>query len=728
MRTATPEPERDIEVGSLIGVIQRNLSRIVLAAAVVGGLTYGGLLLVPSEYKSEAQIRIGSQGFGETGRAGGGSAESAALLVDREAIQSRVQELRSPDLAKKLAAELRLNERPEFNSVLEAHQFLPRLLRMVGMGGPRAGETEDERVLTAYQRALQVHHVKETRVITVAFTARDGELAADAANRLIEAYRTWLGQQGQVESSDLNARLVPEIEMRAKELAAAEAEVDRFRSTANLFKGAGRDQSGLAEQQLTELSTELVKARGQLSEVQARAKSARELIGRGASDAIPDVQKSPLIQGLIQQRVRAEREMAEAAVQLLPAHPRMKQLNATVLDVRRQVQREAATIVEGLEREVSAAKLREELASRSLEDAKARLGAKSSERVRVSELEDNVKAKRRELETLRERFEAGRSRGTTKAGPLEVQVIATARPSSRPSAPNRIAIAGLAGAATLVLGLVGALLKGLASGGAPVSTRSPGAMVLTPRGSGVEPSLPTLSVAGSQVETGGARAAVMTSISSVVARLTEQSGGKGGYRTLIVADGSPGDVREIAADVAAGLSSGGRQVVLIDWSPSGRGISAGLGLPTGPGVAELIKGTAQFDDVIHALPDGDVHVLPSGAGGAIDAEALDPDRLNLLLDALDEAYQDVVIAGRADEVRKLFVAIEGRVDAAVVIGGSEAGDAGGANELLGFEVTEIEVMRLRLASGRVSSRVAPMRGRLPKRATATSAGATGLAG
>ena len=46
-----------------------------------------------------------------------------------------------------------------------------------------------------------------------------------------------------------------------------------------------------------------------------------------------------------------ERDLAEASTQLLPAHPRMKQLNANVADIRRQVQREAATVVDGLERE-----------------------------------------------------------------------------------------------------------------------------------------------------------------------------------------------------------------------------------------------------------------------------------------------------------------------------------------------------------------------------------------
>ncbi len=40
---------------------------------------------------------------------------------------------------------------------------------------------------------------------------------------------------------------------------------------------------------------------------------------------------------------------------------------------------------------------------------------------------------------------------------------------------------------------------------------------------------------------------------------------------------------------------------------------------------------------------------------------IDPDQMNLILDALDEAYDHIVVVGRHDEARKLFEAIEGRL-------------------------------------------------------------------
>jgi uncharacterized protein involved in exopolysaccharide biosynthesis len=700
MRATRNEPHNEIELAALPAILKRSLRPLVLVSAAVGVLAYAGLMLVPSRFTSETQIRVG----GPVGPADPGAPpEMAALRVDKEAIQSRVQELRSPDLARTLAREMKLATRAEFNSALVDPGPVSNVLRLVGIGAHRPGETEDERVLAAYYRALQVYQVKDTRVITLAFTARDGELAASAANRLVGLYQQWLRQQGVSESTDTNSWLAPEIEKRTRELTQAEAEVERFRSSANLFRGGGSQPAELSDQQLTELTSELTRTRAQRGEAEARARAARDLVGRGNPDVIPDVLKSPVIQGLIAQRVRAERELAEAASQLLPAHPRMKQLNANVADARRQVQREAGIIVEGLEREAKVLLLREELAQKALDEAKAKVGGKADDRVRLAALEDNVKAKRRELETLRSRLEAGRTRGTTKAVPVEIQVIATARASSIPSWPNRPQIAGLAAAATFVLGLVMVLFRELLAGGQrktlamrheePSLVEAPAAAGIVSRlrgGRGPSPvpaPEPTIG-RGAHPSAGGE-----TSVAEVVERLVGNSGGKGGYRTLVVGASDDLDVREEAVDIAAALSASGRQVVLVDWSLNGEGIAAALGVPSSPGFTDLMAGTHVFSDIIHTLPDGDVHVVPCGSAGKGRGKRLEADRLNLMLDALDEAYADVVVTGPRAEVRELFLAIEGRFDAGVVVNDGEARGEG-ENRLLGFDVTDIDVIAL----------------------------------
>ena len=79
---------------------------------------------------------------------------------------------------------------------------------------------------------------------------------------------------------------------------------------------------------------------------------------------------------------------------------------------------------------------------------------------------------------------------------------------------------------------------------------------------------------------------------------------------------------------------------------------------------------------------------------------IDPDWISLVLDALDETYDHVVVVARLESARELFEAIEGRFDAGVVMSdrraqGTNINAAPGV--FLGFEVTEIYVVQMDLA-------------------------------
>ena len=77
----------------------------------------------------------------------------------------------------------------------------------------------------------------------------------------------------------------------------AEARVAAFRSQSDL--PIGQNNSALATQQLSELSTELSRTRANRAAAEANAESVRIAISSGASlDAFPDVVSSELIQRL----------------------------------------------------------------------------------------------------------------------------------------------------------------------------------------------------------------------------------------------------------------------------------------------------------------------------------------------------------------------------------------------------------------------------------------------
>jgi len=113
--------------------------------------------------------------------------------------------------------------------------------------------------------------------------------------------------------------------------------------------------------------------------------------------------------------------------------------------------------------------------------------------------------------------------------------------------------------------------------------------------------------------------------------------------------------------------------------------------------------------VIRRVPEGDAHFLTGGPGlDKIASE--DVERINLILDALDEAYDHILITGDRPELKRLFELIQGRIDAGVLIdsmGASRPNDAA-PGVFLGYDVTDIEVFRLETGGLNANGRKAPL--------------------
>ncbi len=737
MRSQPQASPDDIDIASLWSVMKKNATKIFATSAVMGLGTFGILMLIPSKYTSDAKIEIGGPGitdpFGQKS-ASNQAPESLTIKVDKEAVASQVQVLQSPNLANKLMKELQLASQPEFNSEL-SQGFTSGLLRMAGLAGPRDGETEEERVLAAYFKALRVFQVKDTRIITVEFSASDTDLAAKAANRLVELYQDELRTRQTSTGQAAEKWLKPQIEKLEKEATEADAEVERFSRQADIFtgkdSGTSTGRGGLDEQRLTELTSEVTKVQAARSEAESRARTARELMQRGSVDAIPEVQKSPVIQALIAQRTRAEREKAEADTSLLSGHPRMKQLNANVADLKRQVTKEASTIVDGLEREAKGLALREELAAKSLTDMKSRVGSKSGDNVKLATLKSQAKSKRIELDSLQEKYEKAKIVGNRETAAIEAVIVSTARPSSVPSSPKRAMLSALASAAGLILGFALVILKELFAGSrggghmqSGARQSSAGRMGSGQMGGMTEPAFGAASLASQAAPAAAAAAARVirqpapqaaasapvatslatapspsadaASITAIAHRLIGNAQSQGGYRTVITGSAAGIVTHEEALDLAAAITAQGKQVALVDWSVDGRGLSEQLGLEPAPGLMDLLDGRASFEDVIRRMPEADVHVVPCGTA-QVGTKALNPDRVNLVLDALDEAYDHIIVTGEHDVIRDLFQAIQGRFDAGVAIADprhpTAAGESGDSI-FLGFQVTDIDILRI----------------------------------
>ncbi|HWK38395.1 MAG TPA: exopolysaccharide transport family protein [Hyphomicrobium sp.] len=687
MATASPD---DIDLGAVWRSLRRALPKLLLLGLLAGGITYAVLSRFPPRYTSEAQIQVVAP-KDDNDR----SPDAVASRLDKEAINTHLRSLLSPDLALQIIADEKLDKNPEFNDALAQPGKLNSILEALSIGS-RSTESEQDRVLKAFFKRLDVYSPKESRVIGIRFTSSDPALAAEVANRIAEAYRTSLAKRSLSETDEVQKALQPKIDKLMKELTESEAAVEQFRAKADIFKG-GPTNTGLNQQQLADLNAEMTRAQAARSEADARAQSVREMVRAGNAESLPDVQRSPLIQNLVQQRVRVERQLSELSATLLPAHPRMRQLRADLAGLERQIKSEVGKIVEGIEKGASIAATREASARQSLDAMKKQVVGTGENEVQLRQLEATAKSKRDELERLQARFEANRISADRHAVPVEAQIVSIARPTSVPSFPKPLPYAVLVGLATFLFGIAIVVTKALFTAArTPVAER---AGEERPDGALAGGTLvPVLARDATRVQ-------VVQSVADLAGQLMAQPQDIGGFRALMTGAGDYIDAGGDGVELVKAMAEAGADVILVDWSPEGHGLAESIGMEPRAGLNELLQGKAGFEDVVTRVPASGAHFIPAGTAVLDRDTLLDPDRLNLTLDALDTAYDHIIVVARTDVARALFEAILGRFDAGIVV--SEARRRGitvdRPGSFLGFEVTDIELFRLeRTKSGQLT--------------------------
>ena len=303
-------------------------------------------------------------------------------------------------------------------------------------------------------------------MIALDYTSGDSGLAAQIANKLADVYIAWQREAALEQTKDATAWLSAQIDVLRPKVAEAEAAVEQFKASQGLF--AGSNNVTLNAQQLSELNSQVILAKAQKSEAEARARLIKKMLDDGGDiDATPEVLKSELIGRLIDQRVQVQRQLAELSATLLPSHPRIKQLNSELADVRGQIRDEAAKIVKSLENEAEVASAREASLRGSLNEVKTQASGLSEAEIKLRALEREAKAQRDLLESYLARYRDASARHDMGAVPAQAAIVSRAHASILPSFPQRGPISLLVTVATALLALAYVLARELI--GAPAA-------------------------------------------------------------------------------------------------------------------------------------------------------------------------------------------------------------------------------------------------------------------
>ena len=164
----------------------------------------------------------------------------------------------STDLLKQVAKKLDLASLDEFDQAAEMSS-VGRFLVLLGLKSDPGEIPPEERVLTTMREKLKVYRVERSRVIVIEFSSEDPRLAAEVPNAMAEAYLELQRAAKLQSNADATEWLEPEIADLRERVKQAEARVADFRAQSDLL--LGQNNSALATQQLSEMSSELSRVR-----------------------------------------------------------------------------------------------------------------------------------------------------------------------------------------------------------------------------------------------------------------------------------------------------------------------------------------------------------------------------------------------------------------------------------------------------------------------------------
>ena len=265
--------------------------RFLLASIIL----LGGLATLlgsqrPPMYTAEALVALSPQ----ESRILSSEAVEPSLTPTEQTIGTQISIIGSRQHARRSVEELRLAEVQEFavrtsRACLASSGGWPGRRSRTGSGAhgwPRpqpsevppavaAGEqpTGEEAVTSAFLKRLAVRNVPRSLVIGVAFTSRDPELAARAANTVAELYVADQRQAKLEATTGASRWLETRVDQLRAELIEAERAVERFRADNDLVELAGQT---LAGENLVDLNRQLQAADADLAQKEALLRVVRD--------------------------------------------------------------------------------------------------------------------------------------------------------------------------------------------------------------------------------------------------------------------------------------------------------------------------------------------------------------------------------------------------------------------------------------------------------------------
>jgi succinoglycan biosynthesis transport protein ExoP len=582
---------------SLWRIIRSRWWTVAAFTLVVIAIVVTASLLMKPQYEAVGQVVFHREN--DSGVLGfkGVDASIVEDPEDRAAIDTQIGILETDALAMLVINDLHLEKNPKFAG--------------------RAGQSSNEdRLVESFHKNLKISKVKGTRLIEIRFRSTDPKLAADVVNQLANAYldQFYKSQiQASTQISDFLANQLKELQAKVEE---SQHKLIDYQKENGIF--GLDDKQNIVTAKLDDLNRELTAAEGDRVQKEVSYRLARS----GQPELIAKLEPDNLVTKLRAQQADLENQMAQASVQLGPAHPKIVELSKQIAQARQSVDAEIGRVGEQITYEYKSAVGREQMLRHALEAQK-----RTADKLNANVIESDIL--KHEFETNRKLYEDLLQKQkevsiSASLKPSNIWIVDPARPPRRPAEPNILRNFAL----SLLFGILGGVLTafGLGKMNEKISSLEQAAIASPLPSLGVVPLLGAKKKNGASPQLNDADGGVKPELVSALRpmSLTAES-----YKAIVtsillshrthpavilVTSALPGEGKTtVSTNLAIVLARLRRRVLLVDTDLRRPSVHRAMRLGAQTGLGALLRKSASFDELVVACADvPNLYVLPAG--------------------------------------------------------------------------------------------------------------------
>ncbi len=657
-----PRPDNTdvIDLRELWGIVNRSKWSIVGLTVVVCLLVSVVVLALTPVFSATATLLI------EAEQAKVVSIEEVYGIdsTQREYYQTQFEILNSRKLANRVIDDLGLRTHAEYDpdarGTISFRSYVPFL-------PPPAALSEEQKaqaVMRMFMENLSVSPIRNTQLVHISFESKDAELAPMVANALGAAYID-SHLESRLELTQMaSSWLMDRLSGLRDDLAGSERELHQFQEREDLVDVSG--VKTLTAKEIDEQTRRLVDARGTASLAKSQY-DAVEGTSTGYStgwESLPGVLGDLLTQNLKGAEAAAVNGFSEIQKRYGPKHPKYVAALSQRQSAQEAYRARVKQIVGGFEEQYQQA-LEDQLAiETALEASKSKIQSINRKTYELSQLQREVATNRQLYDMFFQRFQETSQSDFAAANARFVDVAVR---SYEPIKPRKGLIVGLAGALSLLVGILLAFLRAAMDNTIRVAEQlearlGQGVLGVVPfekaiRGDG------NASILYSQKGHNAFGEAVRSLRTSVVL-----SGIDKPHKVTIVTSSVPSEGKTtVASNLALALGQM-EKVLLIDADMRRPSLAGEYGLEKSTlGLAELVAGTGELSACIHRQEGLGIDLLPAGAVPPNPLDLLASGRFSELLNDLRAQYDRIVIDSAPTQAVSDSMVLSTKADALIYV-------------------------------------------------------------